>query len=233
MTSRLRFPVPPPVIHSRVTGEEYSDETYRDQCVQLADGLDRLLSAHALRMEQFHSVLDFGCGCGRVLVNYAHLPGIAFYGTDIDEVSIGWCREHIPGMEFSVNGAMPPLPWPNGQFDLVMAISVFTHIPWKMQIDWLIELRRVLAPGGYLIATTHGDFYADTYLGKEALSAYKTNGYCYLRVPTDPPIFPDWYQATFVNADYVHRVFGRLFEHVLHVPRGFCDRQDAVIMRRD
>jgi ubiquinone/menaquinone biosynthesis C-methylase UbiE len=184
-------------------------------------------------MEQFKSVLDFGCGCGRILVNYAHLRGIKFFGTDIDEVSINWCREHIPGMDFSVNGAMPPLRWRDGHFDFVMAISVFTHIPWKMQIDWLKELRRVLCPGGYLVATTHGDFCASMHLNERSMKAYRDNGYCYLRVPNAGGIFPDWYQATFVNADYVYRVFSRLFEHVVHVPRGFCDWQDAVILRRD
>src|SRR5262245_56972531 len=86
------------------------------------------MASQDLEVSQFKSVLDFGCGCGRILAHYVPLAGsIAFCGTDIDEAMIDWCREHIPGMDFSVNGALPPLRWPDGQFDFVLAISVFTH----------------------------------------------------------------------------------------------------------
>jgi SAM-dependent methyltransferase len=224
------IPVPPPAIHYRVTREEFSDDEYRRRSKELGDGLDTLMAAHGLRMDQFKSVLDFGCGCGRILTNYAHLSETEFHGTDIDEVTVGWCREHIPTMKFSVNGAMPPLYYPDGHFDFVIAISVFTHIPWKMQIEWLKELRRVLHPNGSLLATTHGDFCAEMSLKDESLKAYRETGYCYLRVISDG-VLPDWYQSTFVSRDYVQEIFGRIFERVVHVPRGLCNYQDAVILR--
>jgi SAM-dependent methyltransferase len=46
----------------------------------------------------------------------------------------------------------PPLPRPDRFFDLVYALSVFTHVSdhWA---EWLLELHRVLAPGGLLLAT--------------------------------------------------------------------------------
>ena len=51
-----------------------------------------------------------------------------------------------------VNREQPPLDFPDDHFDLVTALSVFTHITdgWS---DWLLEIRRVLKPGGLLIAT--------------------------------------------------------------------------------
>src|SRR5262245_65833904 len=94
------IPVPPPAIHSRVTRKEFSDEEYRRRSKELGDGLDTLMAAHGLRMDQFKSVLDFGCGCGRILENYVHLSETEFHGTDIDEVKVGWCREHIPTMKY-------------------------------------------------------------------------------------------------------------------------------------
>src|SRR3546814_2338282 len=51
----------------------------------------------------------------------------------------------------------PPLAFADESFDLVYALSVFTHIPLELQRDWLDELRRVLVPGGYLLCTVTDD----------------------------------------------------------------------------
>jgi hypothetical protein len=90
----------------------------------------------------------------------------------------------------------------------------------------------VLRPNGYLVATTHGDFCADKFLKNESLKAYKDTGYCYLR-GIDDGILPEWYQSTFLSSDYVQRIFGSIFEHVVHIPKGLCNYQDAVILRRN
>jgi hypothetical protein len=42
-------------------------------------------------------------------------------------------------------------------FDLVYALSVFTHLPESPQLAWRDELLRVLKTGGYLLFSTHGE----------------------------------------------------------------------------
>jgi hypothetical protein len=44
-------------------------------------------------------------------------------------------------------------------FDLVYALSVFTHLDATGQGFWITELSRVLKPGGFLFITTHGESY--------------------------------------------------------------------------
>ena len=224
------IPVPPPEIHSRVTGRPIAEDVYGRLSRELAASIEEVLAARSLRIDRFKSVLDFGCGCGRILINYVNLSGPTFYGTDIDEIAIGWCREHIPGMNFSVNDALPPLQWPDSQFDFIMAVSVFDHLPWKMQIDWLRELKRVLRPGGYLFASTLGDFCASEYLTGESLKTYRKGGYCYVR--NIPAGFPEWYQTTFLSPAYVQRIFRQIFDDITHVPRGLHDYHDAVLLRK-
>ena len=56
-----------------------------------------------------------------------------------------------------VNPWLPPLPFADGAFDLVIVISVFTHLPRDSQDAWLAELERVTGPGTVVIATVHGD----------------------------------------------------------------------------
>ncbi len=65
-----------------------------------------------------------------------------------------WLSENLsPPMRFFVNER--PLPQPDGYFDLVYGLSVFTHITYDWS-DWLLELHRVLKPDGLLLATFMG-----------------------------------------------------------------------------
>jgi SAM-dependent methyltransferase len=101
-------------------------------------------------------VLDFGCGSGRVLRQF--LPQAAsgeFWGCDLHRPTIAWLDEHLsPPLHFYVNGEIP-MPHPDSYFDLVYAISVFTHITHEWSA-WLLELHRILKPDGLLLATFIG-----------------------------------------------------------------------------
>jgi len=59
------------------------------------------------------------------------------------------------------NALAPPLPFPAEGFDLVYALSVFTHLTAPLQGDWMHELRRVVVPGGHVVLSVHGARYAD------------------------------------------------------------------------
>jgi ubiquinone/menaquinone biosynthesis C-methylase UbiE len=100
-------------------------------------------------------VLDFGCGSGRLLRQFAaEAEEAEFHGSDISEPMVAWVRRHLcpPIAEARRNGEWPPLDYPDGHFDLITAISVFTHIAdgWS---DWLLEMQRLLKPDGLFVAT--------------------------------------------------------------------------------
>jgi SAM-dependent methyltransferase len=107
----------------------------------------------------FHGkrILDFGCGAGRTLRHFTDETAEAeFWGCDIDEASIDWMDEHMcPPFHVFVNGPEPPLDQPDSSFDLIWAISVFTHLSssWSR---WLVELHRVLKPDALLLVTFMG-----------------------------------------------------------------------------
>ena len=101
-------------------------------------------------------VLDFGCGAGRTLRHLLDEPA-ELYGCDVHGPSIRWLEEHLsPPLNVVQSGTRPPLPYEAGAFDLVYALSVFTHIAegWA---GWLLELRRILRPDGILVATFMND----------------------------------------------------------------------------
>ena len=107
------------------------------------------------------SVLDFGCGCGRVLRHWHRFRG-RLSGTDYNPALVGWCARHLGFAEFQLNGLAPPLVYPDEAFDLVYALSVFTHLPAALQEPWMDEMSRILTPGGHLVISTHGGAYLDT-----------------------------------------------------------------------
>jgi SAM-dependent methyltransferase len=113
-------------------------------------------------------VLDFGCGSARVIRHFLDeaSSGTEVWGCDIDGPSIEWVNANLcPPLHCFRNDAAPPLPRPDGFFDLVWATSVFTHITdeWSR---WLVELSRVLAPDGLLIATFLGEGIYDALAGE-------------------------------------------------------------------
>jgi SAM-dependent methyltransferase len=102
-------------------------------------------------------VLDFGSGAGRTLRQF--LPEAEageFWGTDIDDASIAWLRDHLcPPLHAWGASVAPPLGLEHGTFDLAYAVSVFTHLT-DNSTAWLLELHRLLKPGGLLVATYMG-----------------------------------------------------------------------------
>lgn len=98
------------------------------------------------------AVLDFGCGCGRTSRHWR----TPIHGTDIHPELVAWCQEHLPG-EYTVNDPEPPTPYADSSFDVVYAVSVFTHLTVDRQRQWLAEFARIIRPGGLLLLTTHGD----------------------------------------------------------------------------
>ncbi len=118
-----------------------------------------LLRINGLPPESLRSVLDFGCGCGRVLRHFPVLgiKNLQLHGTDYNPVLIDWCKQNLPIADFHVNNLEPPLIYGNQAFDFVFAISVFTHFTEPLQFAWLDEMARILAPRGHLLVTLHGE----------------------------------------------------------------------------
>jgi SAM-dependent methyltransferase len=123
-----------------------------------ADSIRAVLERNEIALENAAPLLDFGCGCGRVLRHFAPLGG-GIHGTDLNPALVKWCRGHLRFGRFDTNALEPPLPFEDGRFGLVYALSVFTHLPEALQAVWMQELRRVLRAGGHLILTTHGARY--------------------------------------------------------------------------
>ncbi len=167
----LLVPTPPPPLMARVGGAS-------DPCFFKLGGLAmasifrEALATHCGEGRPAR-LLDWGCGCGRLLGFAAVTWGIPdIQGCDIDSEAIDWCKANYPRQSFAAIGEMPPMPYAPATFDAVIGYSVFTHLGRRVQDAWLEELHRVLVPGGLLLVTVHGDFAAGVAFGKDAPPAH-------------------------------------------------------------
>jgi len=111
---------------------------------------------NGLPMAEVGRLLDFGCGCGRVLRQWGTYEGLEAWGSDLNPDMVAWVEANLPFAHAQVNGLEPPLDQPDETFDLVYSISVFTHLPKVIGVEWMAELRRVLRPGGLALVTVNG-----------------------------------------------------------------------------
>lgn len=109
-------------------------------------------------------IMEWGCGPGRIIRHMPELLGCKVYGTDYNADVIKWCAANIKNVVFTINGLRPPITFASGSFDCVYAVSVFTHISARLAQEWILEMKRILTPGGVFIFTMHGDACRDMLL---------------------------------------------------------------------
>ena len=127
---------------------------------------------------------------------------------------------------------MPPLGYGDDAFDLIYSISVFTHLPEPMQFAWLEELKRVSKPGGFVLATVHGE-QQYSILNASNREEFEKTGFCYVgeKASTTPGL-PSFYQTTFHSHEYIRRAWEQYFE-VVNIESLMIDgHSDLIVMKK-
>jgi SAM-dependent methyltransferase len=222
--------MPPEHLQVRVAGAAAGE--FHGTGVAAARRIAEILEAAGHPLSRHRTILDFGCGPGRLAACIHDLhPRARIHACDIDPEAIAWAADALGDVaRFHVNGAEPPLPFADESFDLIYAISVFTHLPEDLQHAWLAELRRVLKPGGILLTTMLNVATFDLPDTVKADGAARGFAYWGDAAPTEG--LPGFYRLTYHTHDYVRREWGRGFE-VLHLGNHDLNgAQDAVVLRR-
>jgi SAM-dependent methyltransferase len=97
------------------------------------------------------AVLDYGCGNGYVLAQYAR-HGASVYGVDVTDAAVELTRTRFAllGLEGTfVRNDGTEIPFADRFFDIACSMGVLHHIPDPRPV--VGELYRVLKPGGKLI----------------------------------------------------------------------------------
>ncbi|GAA1731101.1 class I SAM-dependent methyltransferase [Isoptericola hypogeus] len=190
--------------------------------------------------------LDLGCASGRVLRHLALDGDLSeVYGCDLNRRHVDWINRYLPAKAVAFqNHSIPSLPLPDNSLDAVSAYSVFTHIE-AFETAWLMELRRVLKPGGIAWITLHSE---------RTWAEMNDNWGLYKRLKHQPDFAPyvahesraelpeermvfRWYadrsysSKVFYHQDYVRRVWGRIME-IREEHHRLPKKQDVVILQK-
>lgn len=98
------------------------------------------------------SVLDLGCGSGRV----AHKLGLTFKhldytGIDIVQELLDYAKSKTPADYRFILHRELSLPVPDGSIDMFFAFSVFTHLLHEESFIYLADAWRAVKPGGSVV----------------------------------------------------------------------------------
>jgi ubiquinone/menaquinone biosynthesis C-methylase UbiE len=99
-------------------------------------------------------VLDVGCGTGTLLLMVKRaLPGVSVHGLDGDEgiLKIASGKIRKPGSKVKLEQAMAyEMPYADRSFERVLSSLTLHHLSEENLRGTLLEIRRVLVPGGEL-----------------------------------------------------------------------------------
>jgi ubiquinone/menaquinone biosynthesis C-methylase UbiE len=211
---------------------------------------------YGIKFDGSTNILDFGCGSGSQLMSLTrHFPGATYFACDVDPSAIEFVRKSYPTVDAVTSGFMPPLGYSDNQMDLVYSVSTFSHFDLPTQRAWLLELFRIIKPGGLVLLTIEGRFALSMLLGEmdcnkeEIEDKLQTEGIFYKEYPwlkelqrRGPALtakvdmasyFGESYGNTIMTPDFIREKWSESGFEVLGIAEGVsCARQDLVVLQR-
>lgn len=190
-------------------------------------------------------VLDFGSGSGRVVTPLAkNRPEASFSATDVDRESVEYIRlTATDNVTSDVNPYNGPLPYADNAFDVVFAVSVWSHFPENLAIYWLNEVRRVLRPNGIAILTFAGAHVLGLWARdlpswrSKTAADLEREQFIYIEavnLTSDPEKYPGIKSSwgnTAIHTDYVRREWAKIMNVVTVDQQGMNGLQDVAVLR--
>lgn len=97
------------------------------------------------------TLIDLGCGSGRLAWALGETMRIDYLGIDIVQAFLDYASTRSPRTYRYVLNRTLNIPSPDASADMVCAFSVFTHLLHAETYLYMEDIRRVLRPGGRLL----------------------------------------------------------------------------------
>jgi len=125
------------------------------------EGVFRERVLRLARLSPGEQVLDVGCGTGTLAIAAKRQVGTTgtVCGVDASPEMLARANKKArkAGVEIVLkNGLVESLPFPDAHFDVVLSTVMLHHLPGKLRRQCASEIRRVLKPGGRVLAVDFG-----------------------------------------------------------------------------
>jgi SAM-dependent methyltransferase len=207
------------------------------------------VSMLAAGIETFTNILDLPCGHGRVLRHLQHaFPQAHLTACDVNLSGAQFCAETfgatpVPGHESPGKIVL------QGNYDLIWAGSLLTHLDMKRCAEFLDVFRANLCPNGLLVCTVHGrkvadrmrrgidEYGLDTSVISSILEQYLQKGFAYCPYPTDqkiPGISSD-YGVSITSPCWIFSLIAerRDMRLITYTENGWHNHQDVISLVRE
>jgi SAM-dependent methyltransferase len=155
-------------------------------------------------------VLEFAAGFGRVTRHLKTLsPKTNLVASDIHLEARDFTQNEI-GVVAKPSDLDPQKLDIGTGYSLIFVLSLFSHLPHKSFAGFLKGLYEILAPGGYLMFTTHGQSAIDASPAHFGAFKYEQPGYAYRGDSDQPDIESSEYGTTLALPEYVVKMIATL-----------------------
>lgn len=249
--ARLRAVLPgfaPEEIQYQFAGAA-GDDTMRD-AFGFYTLVKRLVAQHLQQPPT--SILEFGCGWGRIIRFFLKdVEPEQLWGIDCMPEAIALCQDTNKQARFELVQPFPPSGVPSERFDLIYSYSVFSHLSEDAHLAWLTEFKRILKPGGLLIATTRPrefiltcaatrnsrDAWAQgTALAfkdtEAALARFDQGEFLYDGLGGGSVLDASFFGETCIPRQYVQQHWTRLFEFLDYIDDRAVNVQNVIVVRK-
>jgi SAM-dependent methyltransferase len=224
------------------------DEMYQDHVTHAGEGdpvLDYFRVGEAVmeivtemskkggrKLSPGRSVLDFASGYGRFTRFLIQKTGRSTVSvSDIDRDAVDFCKKTF-GVQGFYSAMYPEDCEIPARYDIIVVVSLFSHLSIDLWRQWMAKLYESLAEGGVLIFTTHGIGLLDTL---KIETAHKVSeGFYFLHQSETRRLRIEDYGSAFVSDTFVKEYFKENHpgSPVRYFPERLLQFQDVYMVKK-
>ncbi len=196
-----------------------------------AHDVERVLDEVGLSLREAGSLLEFACGYGRLTRHFVHrISPAKITVSDVDPRAVDFVVKEL-GVKGFYSAIMAEELIHHERYDVIVVVSLFSHLSIRDWGPWLKQLSRMLNPDGLLLFSTHNFDDAD-----EKDFQVQAEGFLYREQnETRGRLNVEHYGAAYVSKRYVDGVIAENFSGRLlkFVPHALMGGQDAYVLQRE